>query len=293
MQTAHLAVKTDDFNEIAVLASRASLSGVQPKIAVIEREGKYYPAKVNELSTYIAKFPSANHMDLLFNEYLTTRAFKAFLPEDEVVDLSLSSVEGLSEVALLIKRFDRSFEKRIHFEEFNQLLNKKSQEKYEGSYEEMSQYMLSNLACLPIENYRLYARILVGFLLGNTDMHFKNFALFHTPAGLRLTPSYDQVSAALYQYKTLALGIGGSHNLLIGDLKAKHLVSMAKSFGLSKSAIEMLLKQLMQNKASAIEAIASSDFGEKILLTDQLIKFLEARWNGTFALIGQLLSKKL
>lgn len=290
---AHLIVKTDDLKEMAVLASRASLSGVQPKIAVIQRDGQYYPAKTGELSTYIAKFPSANHLDLLINEYLTTKAFKAFLPEDSVVDLFLSTVQGLSETALLIKRFDRtSIGKRIHFEEFNQLLDKKSHAKYDGSYEEMSGFMLKNSDCLPIENYRLYARIVVGFLLGNTDMHFKNFAMFHTSAGLRLTPSYDQVSAALYQYKTLALGIAGSNKVLIGDLKAKHLTVMAKSFGLSTGSIEMLLKQLTQNKAVALEAIASADVGQKTLLKDQLMKLLEARWNGTFALIGQLLSKK-
>ncbi len=48
-------------------------------------------------------------------------------------------------------------------------------------------------------------------------MHFKNFAMFHTSAGVRLTPSYDQVGACLYNYKSMALSIGGSRNVLIGD----------------------------------------------------------------------------
>jgi serine/threonine-protein kinase HipA len=65
---------------------------VQPKLAVIERNDKYYPARVGELSTHIAKFPSSNHSDLIDNEYLTTLAFKALLPDDEVVDLFIGSV---------------------------------------------------------------------------------------------------------------------------------------------------------------------------------------------------------
>ena len=34
----------------------------------------------------------------------------------------------------------------------------------------------------PLISYRL-----VGILLGNTDMHFKNFAMFHTSAGVGIS----------------------------------------------------------------------------------------------------------
>lgn len=67
--------------------------------------------------------------------------------------------------------------------------------------------------CLPAEIYRLYLRILAGLLLGNTDMHLKNFAMFCTDAGLRLSPAYDAISASLYGYKTIALSIDGAANL--------------------------------------------------------------------------------
>jgi serine/threonine-protein kinase HipA len=169
-----------DPKEAAVLVSRASLSGVQPKLAVVERGGKYYPSKPNELSTYIAKFSSEKHPDLHINEYLATCAFKELLPEDEVVDLSIKIIEGMEEPALVIKRFDRTLEGRVHFEEFSQLLQLKSKDKYNGSYKEMGEFILATKDCLPIESYRLFSRILAGLLLGNTDMHFKNFAMFHT-----------------------------------------------------------------------------------------------------------------
>lgn len=280
-----------DSREMAVLNSRASLSGVQPKLAVVEREGKYYPSTIGELSTHIAKFPSSGHADLTINEYLTSSAFKALLPDDNVVDLSIGSVEGITEPALITKRFDRSPEGRIHFEEFNQLLNRKSSAKYDGHYKEMSDFIRTVRECLPIENYRLYARILAGILLGNTDMHFKNFAMFHTPSGLRLTPSYDQVAASLYHYKTMALGIGGAFNIQIGNLKPKNIIAMSEEFSLSKAALSMLFKQLDRNKSNAKDAILSSSTGDKNL-KDQLIKLMDTRWNGTFALIGQILSKK-
>jgi len=290
-QLSELLMNVNDPKELAVLTSRASLSGVQPKLSVIERDGKYYLAKIGEMSTHIAKFTSAKHDDLVINEYLTTLAFKALLPEDTVIDLSISAIEGLFESALIIKRFDRIPDGRIHFEEFNQLLGKKSIAKYNGSHKEMSEFIRSTKGCMPIENYRLYARILAGLLLGNTDMHFKNFAMFHTPTGLRLTPSYDQVAASVYDYKTVALTLGGASDMPIGNLKAKNLITMGHEFDLSKGVIEMLFKQLNRNKEAAKEVIFSASIGNN-RLKDQLIKLMEARWNGTFASIGQTLSTK-
>lgn len=281
----------EDPKTLTIFTSRASLSGVQPKLPLIERVGQYFPAQVNELSTHIAKFPSALHADLTLNEYLTMQAFKALLPDDDVAEVSTGNVVGIHEPALIIKRFDRKNGERFHFEEFNQLLGKKSHAKYEGSHKEMSDFIQQIPGCLPAENYRLYARILAGLLLGNTDMHFKNFAMFHTPTGLRLTPSYDQVAAALYSYKTIALTLGGARDLSITTLKAKHILILAQEFGLSRAAIDQVIKQLSRTKEAAKEAISSNPIGG-VTLKDQLIKWMEARWNGTFSLIGQSLLKK-
>lgn len=281
----------DDPKEMAVLTSRASLSGVQPKLAVVEKGGIYRPARINELSTHIAKFPSANHPDLTLNEYLTTLAFKALLPDDEIVDLNIEDVKGLGEPALLIKRFDRASEGRLHFEEFNQLLGRSSRTKYDGAHKDMADFILGTDGCLPTQAYLLYRRILAGLLLGNTDMHLKNFAMFHTDAGLRLTPSYDQVAASLYNYKTLALKIAGSKDHPIGDLKGRHLTLLGEEFGLSPAAINMAAQGLEKHIEAAKDAIQEAPLGGADF-KDNLIKLIGKRWNGMFALIGQALSKK-
>ncbi len=301
-----LLLDPDDPREMAALTSRASLSGVQPKLAVIERNGKYYPVKPKELSTHIAKFPSASHSDLVWNEYLTTMMLKKLLPDDQIVQMSLSIVQGQSEPALIIKRFDRSDGKRIHFEEFNQLLSLKSSEKYEGFYKDMSDFIRQNPVCFPVENYRLFKRILAGILLGNTDMHFKNFALFHQPEGsqdsLSLTPCYDMVSAGLYQYKTLALGIGGAKNLKIGELKPKNILKLIEEFNISKPLLQLVLNEFEQNKAAALQAVvdaisdlnlnSKADLKGLETLKELLITQVEKRWKSLFVSLGQTLSKK-
>ncbi len=280
-----------DPKEMAILNNRASLSGVQPKLTIIKKNSKFIPSRINELSTHIAKFPSQGHADLVINEYLTTLAFQKLLPKDNVVEISIGEISGFNEPALIIKRFDRSAEGRIHFEEFNQLLGKKSTEKYNASHKEMADFINNTQGCLPIEAYSLYGRILAGILLGNTDMHLKNFALFCENNNMRLTPSYDQVSASLYDYKTIALTLGGADNLPIGNLKAKHIIKLGEEFFLSQEAINMLIKQLEKNKEAAKQAIFEAKIGQ-IQLKDQLINMMEKRWNGIFALIGQHLLTK-
>lgn len=275
--------------ELAVLTNRASLSGVQPKLAVIEENGIYRPTRMDELSTHIAKFPT--HSDLIENEYLTTVAVKALLPKDEIVQLTIDEVVGLDEPALLIKRFDRNSEGRLHFEEYTQLLNKRSQTKYDGSYKDMAKFLQETKGCLPTQVYILYRRILAGLLMGNTDMHLKNFAMFHTMDGLRLTQSYDQIAASLYDYKTLALTIAGSKDHPIGDLKSRHLVLLGKEFGLSPAIINMAAMELAKNREAAMDAINDAPIGAK-KLRNKLIKLMDKRWNGTFSLIGKALSKK-
>lgn len=285
----------NDHIEMSLLASRASLSGVQPKLAVIERNGKYYPTKANELSSYIAKFPSKGHQDLVINEYLTTRAFQGLLPSEKVVELHLGTVEGIEEKALIIKRFDRITKngqtKKIHFEEFNQLLGFMSAWKYRAQYKDMADFILKVSGGKTTDLYRLYSRIVAGILLGNTDMHLKNFALFHEKNGFSMTPAYDQVASILYGYKTSALGIGGTEDLVLSDLKPKHLILLGQEFQLSPAAILMALRELEKNLEAAKEAITTGEVGSTGF-KDELIQLMDKRWKGTYALVGQTLSKK-
>jgi len=295
-QPAHLAevlANIEDPKEMAVLTGRASLSGVQPKLALIEREGKLYPARMGETSTHIAKFPSRTHDDLVINEYYTMRAYNALLPTDSVAHVWIGEVEGISEKALIIKRFDRDPEgKRIHFEEFNQLLGHPSRDKYEGAYKDMADFMWNTKNCLPVEVFRLYLRILAGLLLGNTDMHFKNFAMLHTNEGLRLAPSYDQVASTVYPYNDVALAIGGSSNLSIRDLKPRNIITLGEEFRLNHATIKMAYDHLLKSKDIAKQTLSAASY-IKSILKKQLIETMEKRWNGTFALIGRSLSTRL
>ena len=280
-----------DPREMSVYTSRASLSGVKAKLPVIEVDKVFRPVCTNELSTHIAKLRSPGYHNLVENEYLTTLAFKTLLPDDEIVQPSIEEVKGLDEPVLLIERFDRSSEGRLHFEDFNQLLGKRSHIKHEGAYKDMANFILNTNGCFPIQVYILFRRILTGLLLGNTDMHLKNFAMFHEDGGFRFTPSFDQVSASLLNFKTLALTIAGSKDHPIGDLKGRHIALLGNEFGLSPAAINMAVEGLAKNTEAAKDTINEAPLGSKNL-KNNLIKLMEKRWNGTFSLIGKALLSK-
>jgi len=283
----------DDPEHVAALAGRASLSGVQPKMTAQKTSQGYEPATQESGSTHIAKLPSRASPDILELELLTLRATAALLPDDHIAEAEIAPIGEQIPKALLIKRFDRvSDGKKQHFEEFNQLFGKFSEDKYEGAYEDMGQFIRKTPRCVPAEADTLYRRILVAVLTGNTDAHLKNFAMFHAAEGLRLTPAYDLVAAAIYkEYQTVALQIAGARDIRIADIKPKHLILLGESYGLPHAAIKLAVDDLGKRLEKAKQTILQTD-QVPISLKDSLIQFMEKRWNGNFSSIGQHLSKK-
>jgi serine/threonine-protein kinase HipA len=289
-------LKSDDPTVAAALSSRGSLSGVQPKLLAVKDGDKYRPARRDETSRFIAKLPSGALRDIVENEYLTTIAVGALLPDDSIVDAVIAPIDGVQSRALLVRRFDRlPSGARIHFEEFNQLLGKRSgDDKYEAAYEDMASFIRTTPGCVPADAWRLFRRVLTCFLTGNTDAHLKNFAMFHAQGGMQLTPAYDLVAAALYpEYNMLALSIDGAHSLALDHLKPKHIVAFGKACGLdTKTQIDTIEKLDRRRKAAEKAVEVAAEKIDAKGLGDNLLNLVERRWNGSFSSIGQFLSKK-
>ncbi len=280
--------------EIAALANRASISGVQRKLYALRAGNSFRPATEGEVSTHIAKLPTPGLDEIVELEYLTTIAASALLPDDAVVEVEIADVEGIPGPCLLVRRFDRTpMGGKIHFEEFNQLLDRPADAKYEGSYGEMAGFMLRHQQSRREEDVdRLFRRILACILVGNNDAHMKNFGLIYAPEGLRLGPFYDVVAAALYpQYKdsSLALRLGPGQNPRdVASIGPKHLVALTESFELTVDALKLATADLRRRLPAAIRTVEGSSKGST-LLKKKLIEFMRRRWNGTFELIGKQL----
>jgi serine/threonine-protein kinase HipA len=276
--------------EIAALASRASISGVQPKMLAVRTAAGYRPATAREASTHIAKLPSGQLPGIVELEYLTTKAAVELLPGDRTVTLEIAEVAGVRRPCLLVRRFDRTPDgAKIHFEEFNQLLDRPSEAKYEGSYAEMADFMRENPRCEAADFDFLFRRVLASILVGNNDAHLKNFGLLYEGTRLRLSPVYDFVAAALYpEYNSaLALRLGaGTNPRKLGALTARHVEALAKSFALGRGALLQAVNDLGLHLDAAEQAVADAPHGTRRQKKD-LIEFMRKRWNGTFKTISK------
>jgi len=283
-----------DPTTVAALASRGSLSGVQPKLLAVLDGRHYRPAGPGETSTHIAKLPSGTLRDIIENEFLVLRASRALLPHGTVVEATIAPLEGIGDKALLVRRFDRLRSgAKVHFEEFNQLLGRRSgDDKYDAAYEDMASFIIKTPGCAPADAWRLFERVLVCLLTGNTDAHLKNFAMLHTPDGLRLTPAYDLVAAALFpEYRTFALAIGGAPNLTIDRIKPKHIVAFGRACNLSNEVIQQTVRRLDDRRKPAERAVTAE--AKKIgaeRLGKEVLDQMERGWNGSFSSIGPYLS---
>lgn len=291
--TRELELDPTDAETFAALTARVSLSGIQPKLAAVKGPRGYRPAQANEFGAYIAKLPSGQLPDIVALEWLTTEATRKLTPEEPIAEMEIAAVGNLAGEALLIRRFDRKPDgRRLHFEEFNQLLGKPSEDKYEGSYEDMAGFIRTTPGCIPAEADRLYRRVLACLLTGNTDAHLKNFAMFHTAEGLRLAPCYDLVASAYYPpFDTVALALAGARDLRLGALQPKHIVALGEGCGLPPGAIRLAVDDLGKRLDAAKTAVSEAGIGPAAM-RDGLIDLMEKRWNGTFASTGQLLSKR-
>jgi serine/threonine-protein kinase HipA len=275
--------------DIAAIASRASISGVQAKLLTVQTAAGFRPVREGELSTHIAKLPSGNLREIVPLEQLSTMAARILLPDDEVAETQIASIPGIADECLIIRRFDRPREGgtivKSHFEEFNQILGHTSDDKYVGKYSEMAEVLRQNPRCSLLDVDRLFRRILVSILLGNNDAHMKNFGLLYSGERLRLSPFYDVLAAALYpdfSQTGMALQLGpGTNPRNLAGIGQQHLTLLANSFGLRNAALREATHDLGRRIEAAQKAVREAPYGSQDL-KDQLAEYMRKRWNGTF-----------
>jgi len=208
-----LVTQDQDALEMSVLADPLpqgiSVSGVQPKL-VLARQGRRYTARVRTGRgvRVIAKLPVAGRPHMPRLEMLSLQLARAAGADVCHAELApLSAIEAEHGYALpdepeflAVTRFDRTGAKRIHFEDFAQILAVDPQDKYAGSYLAMALAMRAFPTLGEEAMLELLRRLAVNDLLGNPDAHLKNFGVLY-PDGLapRLAPAYDIVAYAAMQ----------------------------------------------------------------------------------------------
>jgi serine/threonine-protein kinase HipA len=194
------------------LTGKLSISGVQPKLPVKWETAKNKIVVTAEGSDYILKPQTGTFPHIPENEGCCMTIAEMLginTPEHGLLQLQDGSW------AYIVKRFDRESGKKIHQEDFAQLLG--VTDKYEGSVERMAKKLDDVSASPGYDLQLLFERIVLSFLIGNGDAHLKNYSVSHLPNGhIRLSPVYDLVCSKLVipGEEDSALTINGKRNRL-------------------------------------------------------------------------------
>lgn len=193
------------------LPEATSLSGVQPKLSLLQSGGRYVARTKDARGVHIiAKLPTVEYPLLPQVEELSMRlAAAAGVQVCDVVLAPLEHLEadqpfvlGQGRQFLAVRRFDRAGDRHIHCEDFAQILGVPPDEKYShalASYASILRILLHTPGLGIAPALEMVRRIAVNDLLGNFDGHLKNHGLLYADGRTpELSPAYDVVAYAAY-----------------------------------------------------------------------------------------------
>ena len=184
---------------------RFSLAGVQLKFSALEepRGGLTIPAG-GIGGSWIVKLPSREFEDLPENEFsmmTLARSMGMDVPATRLVDVhavgNLPDGVGalLGRQALAVQRFDRLPDgSAVHMEDFAQVFGVYPEKKYENASARSIARVLG-AECADTDVAEFVRRLTFSTLIGNADMHLKNWSLLYPDRRhAALAPAYDFVA---------------------------------------------------------------------------------------------------
>jgi serine/threonine-protein kinase HipA len=247
---------------------RFSLAGVQLKFsAAMEASGGLTIPAHGVGGSWIVKLPSTQFRSVPENEYVMlelARAVGIAVPEIRLVPVS--EIRGLPEAAarmegkaLVIKRFDRAAGgERVHMEDFAQVFGLFPDDKYgRKSYANIAAVLWAETG--EGGTYEFVRRLVFSVLIGNGDMHLKNWSLLYpdcrTPV---LSPAYDFVATFPYiPGDKLALNFGGSQSL--NEITVDQVRRFTDTARLPASPVWEIVREMIERTAAAWKTLDQKD----------------------------------
>ncbi len=232
----------DQIFEAAARAPKMSIQGVQPKLSAVLNTRTNGFELVDTGGRYILKPQNPQYRNLPENEDLSMRlATAAGIP----VPLHglVYSMDG--SMTYFIQRFDRAGKKKLAVEDFAQLLGLSRDTKYDASMEKVAQVIDRYCTFPAVEKIKLFKLTLVNFLIGNDDMHLKNFSLLTREGKVQLTPAYDILNTTLVlsgAKEEIALPIKGKKRKLDFEILIDYFGRAC--LGLNRKIISSVLEDL-------------------------------------------------
>jgi serine/threonine-protein kinase HipA len=279
--TTPLGLNPDDDN------FRISIAGVQEKTAFLLVDGQWQLPLGPTPTSHIFKpamkeSPSgADFSDTPWNEWLCLELCRALRLEVANTRVLLFDEKPV----IIVERFDRRWHDgvlyRLPQEDICQALGVSPTRKYQsdggpGIVEVLE--FLNGTAAPREDRLRFMKAQSVFWLLAAVDGHAKNFSLFLTPGGFKLTPLYDVMSAAPYPELSahkikLSMAVGDSRHYRLKEIQPRLFYQTGQKAGLRKQDMDDIFQDLAgrvgdaitEVKAMAAEASVPESTSEPIL----------------------------
>lgn len=198
-----------------------------------------------------------------------------------IVTVPHALIQNNGNYAYITKRIDRKISKDnvqlIAMEDFCQLDLRLTQDKYKGSYERCAKIVDKYSSRQGLDMTELYLRIVFSYVVGNSDMHLKNFSLIETEEGSGeyiLSPAYDLLPVNLIMpedKEQFALTMNGKKQ----NIRRKDFLIYAEKCGISKVSAEKMIESIVKKKDKFINMCMESLLPEH--LKNEFVELLEKR----------------
>lgn len=260
----------DNMSELAhqVIRTSSSVTGVQAKMSLdVNRGGKNEPTKftiVGLWGKYIFKPQSAKYPCLPELEDLTMK-----MAEVARIRTARHTLIRLAdgELGYLTLRMDRGKKgEKISMLDMCQLTNRLTEHKYYGTYQQLADTVKRFSSAPMLDVQRFWEVVLFSWIIGNSDMHCKNFSLIDIGKGkYALAPAYDLLAVLLAdptdtEEMAMSFSVGGAKN---GFNRNTFMTAFTQS-GISTSIAEKMIERMKGNLPKWEELINQSFLSDRM-----------------------------
>ena len=232
----------DELDTLAaqVIKSQTTLTGVQAKLSLhLDRhEGSKKLTIVGLWGDFIFKPQTQSYKTLPENEDLTMHL--AEIAKIKVVPHTLIRLQD-GTLGYLTKRIDRTSEGgKIPMEDMCQLTERQTEYKYKSSYEQIAKVIAKHSYVPLLDLTDFYEQVFFNWLVGNNDMHLKNYSLYAPNGKWVLTPAYDLLNVSMVNPKDteeLALTLNAKKK----RIKKSDFVRAMETSGISPKVFDNIL----------------------------------------------------
>ncbi|HEY8780656.1 MAG TPA: HipA domain-containing protein [Mucilaginibacter sp.] len=238
---------------------RIAVTGVQPKLSVTLQKIRENTRLtiVGLWGEYILK-PQPEKYPLMRQTEDVTMHLASLFKIPVCGHSLLRATDG--SLVYLAKRFDRFNGKKIHVEDFCQLAEFLTENKYKGSYEKIGKLILKYCTNTGIDALNYFELVLFSYLTGNNDMHLKNFSVLHTETGIYLSPAYDLINVNLLNPEDdeeLALTLNGKKK----KIRLNDFEVFGRSLQIPEKVLQSSIKKFASKNDQAYAMIDASFLG--------------------------------